>query len=279
VVDVDPRRVLSALGVAPPEQVTPVVGGWDTRLWRVDVAGGRRFALRVFRPDQMMTCQREVAVMRALAKYGLPVPSVAAHGSSGDRPAILMSWCAGQPTLQTLTAEPWRVWRLGTAMGRIHARIHHVPIDDNLKQALPAIEIGNRPWSILHMDFHPLNVMTSGRGVTGVLDWANVALGDSRVDLARTVTMFRLAPTPPGSPIPLLRGMRAILELAWRTGYRRQHQTNPFRGMNPFYVWAGVWMERDLRPKLGKPGVWLEPSDLARISSWTLAHRQRERAG
>jgi aminoglycoside phosphotransferase (APT) family kinase protein len=65
--------------------MTPVVGGWDTLLWRVDAADGRRFALRVFRPDQVMTCQREVAVMRALAEQPVPVPSVAAFGSSDNR--------------------------------------------------------------------------------------------------------------------------------------------------------------------------------------------------
>src|SRR5262245_21649680 len=227
--------------------MTSVVGGWDTLLWRVDAADGQRFALRVFRPDQVMTCQREVAVMRALAEQPVPVPSVAAFGSSDNRPAILMSWCAGQPILQTLAAKPWRVWTLGTALGRIHARIHNVPVDANLMQLLPAIEIGNRPRSILHMDFHPLNVMCEGRGITGVLDWANVALGDPRVDLARTVTLLRLAPTPPGSPTPLIRSLRVILELAWRTGYRRLDRPDAFRGMNPFYVWAGEWMERDLR--------------------------------
>jgi aminoglycoside phosphotransferase (APT) family kinase protein len=190
-----------------------------------------------------------------------------------------MSWCAGQPILQTLAARPWRVWTLGTALGRIHARIHNVPVDANLMRLLPAIEIGNRPRSILHMDFHPLNVMSEGRGITGVLDWAKVALGDPRVDLARTVTLLRLAPTPPGSPTPLMRSLRAILELAWRTGYRRLDRPDAFRGMNPFYVWAGEWMERDLRPKLGKPGVWLKPDDLARISSWTLARRQRQGPG
>ena len=218
--EVDPLRILSALGVPRPERVAPVGGGWDTLLWRVEAADGRRFALRVFRADQAMTCHREVLVMRALAEHGLPVPSVAAHAASAadDRPAMLMSWCAGQPMLQKLTAEPWLVWTLGTAMGRIHARLHHVAVDGTLVQALPAIEIGTRPRSILHMDFHPLNVMANGRDITGVLDWANVALGDPRVDLARTVTILRLAPTPPGSPTPLLRGLRALLELAWRTG-------------------------------------------------------------
>jgi aminoglycoside phosphotransferase (APT) family kinase protein len=277
VLEVDPLAVLNALGVTPPECVTPVVGGWDTMLWRVDGADGRRFALRVFRPDQAATCHREVLVMQALVGQGLPVPAVAAHGTSSDRPAMLMAWCPGQPVLGKLSGEPWRVWKLGTAKGRMHGRLHAVPVNDTLIRALPTIEIGGGQRSILHMDFHPLNVMTDGRDITGVLDWANVALGDPRVDVARTVTLLRLAPTPPGGPTPLIRGLRAILELAWRTGYRRERRNDPFRGMDPFYAWAGEWMERDLGPKVGKPGVWLEPSDLARINSWTLARRQRER--
>jgi aminoglycoside phosphotransferase (APT) family kinase protein len=274
--DVDPLRVLSALGVPPPERVTTVVGGWDTLLWRIDAADGQRFALRVFRPEQAVICRREMMVMRALAERRLPVPSVNAYGISDDRPALLMSWCAGQPVLHKLTAEPWRVWALGTAMGRMHARIHHAQVEDKLTQELPRIEIGDGQPSILHRDFHPLNVMTDRGGITGILDWANVAVGDPRVDLARTVTILRLAPTPPNGPTQLLHAMRAVLELGWRRGYRREHRSDPFRGMNPFYVWAGEWMERDLAPKLGKPGVWLEPADIARINRWTQARRQRE---
>ena len=273
---VDPLRVLNALGLAAPERISAVAGGWDTLLWRVDAADGERFALRVFRPDQAAVCRREALVMRALVERGLPVPSVVADGISDDRPALLMSWCPGQPVLHKLTAEPWRVWALGTQMGRIHAHLHSVQIDDKLIQELPVIDVGEGRPCILHRDYHPLNLMTDGHQVTAILDWANVAVGDRRVDLARTITLLRLAPTPPGSPTPLLRAMRAVLELSWRTAYRRDSGTDPFLGMNPFYVWAGEWMERDLAPKLGKPGVWLNPADIARIRTWTQARRQRE---
>jgi Phosphotransferase enzyme family len=80
--------------------------------------------------------------------------------------------------------KPWRVWSLGTAMGQMHARLHQTPIDADRVHALPRIEIGSWRRSILHMDFHPLNVMTNGHFVTGLLDWANIAIGDPRVDLA-----------------------------------------------------------------------------------------------
>jgi hypothetical protein len=45
--------------------------------------------------------------------------------------------------------------------------------------------------------------------------------------------------------------------------------------MAPFYAWAGALMERDLRPKLGQPGVWLQESDLERIERWTRTWNQQ----
>jgi hypothetical protein len=34
-------------------------------------------------------------------------------------------------------------------------------------------------------------------------------------------------------------------------------------------------MERDLRPKLGRPGVWLREHDLIRIRRWTVGWQNR----
>jgi hypothetical protein len=45
--------------------------------------------------------------------------------------------------------------------------------------------------------------------------------------------------------------------------------------MAAFYAWAGARMERDLRPKLGEPGVWLQPGDLARMHGWTRTWKRR----
>jgi hypothetical protein len=45
--------------------------------------------------------------------------------------------------------------------------------------------------------------------------------------------------------------------------------------MAPFYAWAGALMERDLRPKLGRPGVWLHERDLTRIRRWTEGWNQQ----
>ena len=44
-----------------------------------------------------------------------------------------------------------------------------------------------------------------------------------------------------------------------------------------FYAWAGGVMVRDLAPKVGQPGVWLEQSHLDDMRGWT--ERWRRRAG
>jgi aminoglycoside phosphotransferase (APT) family kinase protein len=59
--------------------------------------------------------------------------------------------------------------------------------------------------SVLHNDFHPLNIMSDGQSMS-VLDWSDAAVGDRHHDLARTLALFELAP-------PLARGWfeRSIL--------------------------------------------------------------------
>ncbi len=271
-----------------PSAVTPIAGGWDTQIFRVSAADST-YALRVFRAEQVATAQREAAVMRFAWDGGLPVPKVQAVGVGEGRPALLMSWCPGRTLLAEVQARPWRLWSLGVALGRMHARIHAVPVPAALTEVVPRWDPrredlsadllarlhGTGSLSLLHMDYHPLNVMVHDGLVTGVLDWANVAVGDRRADLARTVTLLRLPPLPPGTPAVVQLVMRPLLEAAWRAGYRQLQMADPFVDMAPFYVWAGAMMERDLRPKLGRPGVWLQESDLARIHRWTLAWKQQ----
>jgi aminoglycoside phosphotransferase (APT) family kinase protein len=259
-----------------------VTGGWDTALWRVQT-GANTSALRVFRAEQADTFRREARAMRAAAQVGIPVPTIRAEGICAGRPALLLSWCAGLPLLDAVQARPWRIWNLGRMMGRMHARIHAVQVPESaaLRAWAPHAEDADAALharlraltaesasALLHLDYHPLNIMTDGNRITGVLDWANVAVGDPRVDVARTVAILRLAPTPPGAtPAVLTFGSRRVLEAAWRSGY--QTVAGPFTDMAPFYAWAGAMMERDLAAKIGRPGIWLQQSDLAGIQRWT----------
>ena len=46
------------------------------------------------------------------------------------------------------------------------------------------------PDSLVHMDYHPLNVMVKGARVTGVIDWVNTDVGDRHLDAAMTAVIL-----------------------------------------------------------------------------------------
>jgi aminoglycoside phosphotransferase (APT) family kinase protein len=289
-VGLDPHAILAALGAAEGvTAVAPISGGWDTAIWRVE-RGGETYALRVFRPEQARIARREAVVMRA-GVPGVPIPALHAEGMWNDRPALLIGWCVGRSLLDAIRAEPQRFWSLARAYGEMHARLHAAPApaelvvpgrswidwegsaDAALGARLRAVSTG--PSSILHFDFHPLNLLIAEGRVTGVIDWANVDIGDRRADLARTVTILRLAPAEPGTPPALMRFLTRALEIGWRRGYRAV--AGPIGGMAPFYAWAGTLMANDLAPKIGRPGIWLQPHHLEPMHRW--AAYWRERAG
>src|SRR5574341_77361 len=118
--DLKPVAILTALGLTNATAITPVHGGADTALWRVE-HGRTTYALRVFRPDHVATYQRELAALELAHRAHLPVPTVHATAFWQGRPVLLLSWCPGRPLWQTLQRHPWRVWSLGRAFGRMQA--------------------------------------------------------------------------------------------------------------------------------------------------------------
>ncbi len=283
----DPIAILAALDVTDATAATPVSGGEDTTIWRIDRLSGQ-YALRVFAPGEERKCAREVATMRAAEAGGIPVPTVYAEGSWHGRPALLLSWCPGQTLFAALREKPLRVWSLGVMFGRMQARLHTIPLPDAppyapdqwldwggtldapLRERLLAV--ARRPLVLCHFDYHPLNVMTDDGRVTAVLDWPNGLPGDPRADLARTIVLIRFVR-------PSLRPheealIRCFLR-AWWHGYHRGRGS--LGEMAPFYAWAGDVTVCDQEQKIGKPGIALQSADLDPLRRWT--NRWKRRAG
>ena len=275
----DPYAILAALGVTDAESATPVAGGADTAIWRVE-RGGEAFALRVFRPEQDAVCRREAAAMAAVTGH-VPVPRVIKAGAWQGRPALLLSWCAGEPLAAAMGREPWRLWAIGRRWGGVLGRVHSVSAPKEIREhhtdwiawagpdgeALrPRLErAGLRADALLHLDYHPLNVLVAGGRVSAVLDWANARAGDPRADVARTVAILRVSPMPPGRarpPRPIMR----VLEAAFLYGYRRV--AGPLDDLAPFHAWAGAFMVRDLAPRADVPGGWLRDAGLYPARRW-----------
>ncbi len=289
-IDLDPAAILQELGINNVAAIVPVHGGEDTAIWRVE-HGGMTHALRVFRAEQASVVQREVAALLAAAAAGLPVPTVDATGEWHERPVVLLSWCAGRPLLAALRERPWQVVRLGRLFGRMHARIHQVaappalaqhatdwvawagPEEQSLQQRLASLSNGMS--ALLHLDYHPLNVMTNGRQITGVLDWPNSMAGDPRADVARTHTILTLSPIAVEQRTLPIVMLRRLLMLAWQRGYR--DVAGPLGDMAAFYAWAGAAMLRDLAPRAARAEHWMQPDDLEPARAWTA--RWKRRAG
>jgi aminoglycoside phosphotransferase (APT) family kinase protein len=270
-----------------------VSGGADTLIWRVEAAG-QVSALRLFRPEQATMAQREIAAMAAARSAGLPVPRVYAEGIWHDRPVLHMSWMPGRPLRDELRAHPypWRAWSLGVQFGRAQAAVHAVPPpeallahptpwidwanpDDALRECLlRAVARGPGIFALLHLDFHPLNVLVADGRISAVLDWANARIGDPRADLARTASILHFGPLDPGVPWLLESAVRRALIGGWRRGYR--DVAGAVGGMAPFYAWAGAVTIRDLTPRLGRPDLpWLDLPYLERVRQWADAWRVR----
>jgi aminoglycoside phosphotransferase (APT) family kinase protein len=114
--------------------------------------------------------------------------------------------------------------------------------------------------------------MADAGGLTAVLDWCNAAAGDPRADVARTHSLLALAPVRPGAP-PNVAALRQALLAAWQAGY--EEEAGPPEDMALFHAWAGAFALQDLIPKLGRPGIWLQQSDLDRLAQWTAGWKER----
>jgi len=211
------------------------------------------------------------------------IPTVRAAGVWEGRPALLIDWCAGRTLLDAFRAEPRRVWALAHAFGATQARLHAaMPPTGLLDDARTWIDwagggtgalgerlraVASERSSVLHLDYHPLNVLVDAGCVTGLIDWANVHVGDRRADVARTLTILLLAPLPPEQPARLIRAFSRLLVAGWRHGYRAV--AGPLTGMAPFYAWAGNALINDIAPRADQPGGWLRAAHLDPARRWT----------
>lgn len=256
----NPRMILSHLGVSGVASFAPVEDGADTAVWRVE-HGGTVSALRVFRAEQAGPARREAVALAAAGEAGIPGPTVRAAGTWQGRPVLLLSWCAGRPLVEVILSRPALMGPLSFDFGRMQARIHAISAP---------VGLGSAPGALLHGDYHPQNVLADESGVTAVLDWVNVLSGDPRADLARTVLLLRLSDPPPDVPLPRFRSLRRSFEAAWRRGY--ESLAGPIADLAPFYAWAGAATLDDLADKTDRPGLLAQR---ARLRRWTTYWRRR----
>lgn len=278
---IDPRKALAALGYAQTSEPRRVKGGWDTLLWRFATPDGREHSLRVFHlPGRDEIAWRERIALQVCAAASLPAPRVETAGEIQGLPAMVLSWCPGIPLWSIVEKKPWAIWRLGRLFGRAQAQMHAVTPPDEFVATAPdewvsrvpeeythlaahASSLGLSTSSLIHMDYHPLNLLSDGTAVTGIIDWSYATAGDPRADLARTEITLLWAPLPPGPLRPLLNLARNVFLRAWRSGYAEL--AGPMPDFRPLRAWAGATLLAEIEIVIDRPSVWGTREDIDRL--------------
>ncbi len=253
------ERAVAALGLT--ESVMGVAdgpGGSEAPVHRMTAAGGRVLALRARPPEHAEAIKREAANAQLAASLGV-APRVLSVYCGPEVACLLTEWVPGQPLADVLAAEPERVPEWGRAMGRFLASVHQAakghggldtldagwarPHSDEESRRLEKLPPCDVP-TLVHLDFHPLNVVASGGGVAAAVDWMNAGAGDSRLDVARTAACMTL--DGPNYDAAWERWIPPLLA-GFADGYEKASQA--LVDMAPFMRWAAEATLRDLRPK------------------------------
>ena len=164
----------------------------------------------------------EHRLMSYLAEQGFPVPAVYEFTDTD----LVMERLTGPTMSEVLMGRPSDAYRIGRDLGALHARLHAVAAPDWLRPVSTwlravGIEIEGEPEPdrpstignvsaedprqetrpelpkpcVLHLDFHPANVIETARGPV-VIDWPNAAAGQPGLDLAKTVVTLEVADLP-----------------------------------------------------------------------------------
>ena len=126
--------------------------------------------------------------MEHLRAHGTPVPEVFDAAGSD----LVMERLDGPTMLDVVKTRPWRAAAIGRQLAALHRRIHEVPPGS---LGLRRLSDGG---SIVHMDLHPDNVVLTAGGPM-IIDWTNVAIGDSLADVMNT-WMLMMTSSPAGAP-------------------------------------------------------------------------------
>jgi aminoglycoside phosphotransferase (APT) family kinase protein len=186
--------------------------------------------LRIYTsPEGVPRARHEFAVQQRLQQFGFPAPSpvhLETNCALFGGPFLLMEQVSGDTLFHAALTHPWRLWSLPVRVAYLHARLHELPAEGfaesgagflrrrlqelrtliaryglhGLQTGLDWLSLHRpppwRPASLLHLDWHPLNLIHGEDGRIWVVDWCEADVGDPHADLATACVLARCAPAP-----------------------------------------------------------------------------------
>lgn len=173
--------------------------------------------------------------MRYVRERGYPAPAVV----SVDGADLVLERGTGTTMRSDIAHRPWTLLGHARRLAELHRRLHRIAAP----QWLPAIGPGG---SVIHLDFHPENVLLHGRGAL-VIDWANARAGHWADDVAQTVVILAAADLPRATTLALRAFLAIYLAGFDRAAVRAHLPAAIDRRMNDPNMTA---RERELIPRV-----------------------------
>jgi aminoglycoside phosphotransferase (APT) family kinase protein len=227
---------------------------------------------------------QEFAAQQHLIKTGYPVARpllVERCAAVLGGPFMIMTLVPGRTMLAALLDRFTDIWGLPARMAEMHARLHALPAANFPHPPRPFLERhldemnrllrqhhlhglspgfdwlrSQRPEvacrsSILHLDFHPMNLLVERGRCEGVLDWCQSDVGDRHADIATTLVLLDTAPLEGLTTVHRLASLigRSMLRRRYLRAYRRFFPVEEGR-LRYFKAWAAL-------QRLCRWGAWL----------------------
>lgn len=164
--------------------------------------------LKLFQPwFELENIQYEQRLARAVVASGVKAPAVGELLQVNGRNGLLYERVTGLSMETMFLRQPWKLFTYARILAGLHAQMHEKvldqtipaqklrlqnkigqaealpdPLKTKLLSALDSLQQGDR---VCHGDFHPANVLLSGREAT-VIDWIDATRGNPLADVART---------------------------------------------------------------------------------------------
>lgn len=249
----DVENIMYSLGQGKVTSFKKVEGGRDSTVWRVNTEHGHSFALRGLPKERLRQYETESEILTLAFHHGIPTPKVHMVTSVDSYAIMLMDWINGCTLFQALANKPQNTEKIGYAFGKTQASIHCIQARDSkfgtwispktkdeediFEKIAQDTQVSHN--GLIHLDFHPLNVLTDGEKITGVIDWVNASYGDYRFDIARTQSILTMVAAQGLFDSSTVKKF----EEAWINGYERLGPN--IQHLDLFNQWAEMKLKEE----------------------------------
>ena len=202
-------------------------------------------------------------------------------------PAQVTAFVQGENVLDAIKTRPWRLRQIVGAMAARHSELHHIDIQmfptdiqrrsitehrltdverqiahghhelveplRRVRAILTSITAAPSDIAVCHGDFHPLNVLVDlsiDADAMTVIHWTDATIDDRHADLARTITLLRVAAVAGGSRVErlLLRVIGPLLASNYLRAYKRIRTVNDdrLRAFGAVHLLSGLALSASL---------------------------------